>query len=176
MRTPDAQEAIPLTTIQRALLVLLVLVLVLRGTFLVTLWYPQLLMTGLPASNFMRVIFLRDAAYVLTAMLGGLFLYLYPRMGWWTTMLHWSWYLAWQVGLVVIAELLVWEYPVRASGALYFTIPGTIAISTAALAVLLRPSIMDYCKIRRRNRLASSIGLFVACMLIALSLNWFSSV
>ncbi len=176
MRKPETQKLIPLTSIQRTLLLLLVLVLVLRGTFLVTLWFSQLSISGMPTSNFMRVVFLRDFTYVLTAMLGGLLLFIYPRMGWWAGMLHWSWNLAWQVGLVAIAELFVWEFPVRESSALCFTLPGTLAITTAALVVLLRPSIMDYCQIPSRNRLASSLGLFVACMVMALSLNWLSSV
>jgi len=157
-------------------LALLVIVLLVRGVFMAFEW-ARLLFSGVAlASHFYRAIFLKDAIYGVTALIGGLLLTYRLRVGWWFATIHWSWYLACEVLVVVAAESMSWRFPVRHEPAQLFTsVTKSLALAGVALMILLWKPVMAHCNVGPRRRTPMVGSLLVGCFTVALLVNWWSS-
>jgi hypothetical protein len=164
-----------LTKVQFALLMVVAFTLLVRGAFVSALWGTQILAGSFPTTSFLQAIFFKDTIYAVTAVTGGACLFLHPRIGWWCAMLHWIWYVIWQVVLVAIAEFFSWQSPVRISETLYLTIPSSLGLATLGIVVLAWKPIRKYCGVNEINPFRAIVFLFMFAFLISLVVNWCSS-
>ncbi len=164
-----------LTRLQRTALILLAVTLLFRGSFMASSW-GMLLLSGFKLSDsFHRAIALKDAAYGVTALIGGLFLFLHPRTGWWAASIHWFWYIAWQVVIVSIAEAFSWQLPIRYHPPTLFVKTATsLVFALLALAVLFWKPTMSHCDVFSARRISVFTFLFFGSLLVALAVNWWS--
>ncbi|WP_442510791.1 hypothetical protein SH528x_002434 [Novipirellula sp. SH528] len=165
-----------LTRIQSALLVLLALALILRGGLMALSWAIQL-SSGLDLSSyFYAAIFTKDAIYCGSALLGGLLLLARYRIGWWSALVHWCWYIACEVAVVAAAAMFDWRIPVHYDGpALYRVMALSTMLATAGLAILFwRPITLVCDGPLGRRWFALSITL-LSSVLVAFGVNgWMS--
>lgn len=176
---PSVSETVSqqgLTGAQVFLLGLVVVTLLVRGAFMAYAWFVQLSAGFDISSSFYTAIFIKDATYAVTAIVGGTLLIFSLRLGWWAAMIHWSWYLACEILVVSTAEALAWTLPIRHAPPRLFTeLLATAVFAIAALSVLLWKPIM-----RRYaapvDRKAWTLGLLIAsCYVVSLLLNGYSS-
>lgn len=123
----------PLSTrLQSTLIELLALVLILRGCFTVLLlpFYPSL---GLHHfSHFDGSIVTKDAIYGISALAGGVMLHFRYRIGWWSAIAHWCWYIPYM--LSGTAAAFGWRIPV-------YHDPPSLSRSLACIALFAVPGL-----------------------------------
>jgi hypothetical protein len=165
-----------LTGAQAFLLGLVVVMLLVRGGFMAFSWFVQLSAGFDISSSFYTAIFIKDATYAVTAIVGGTLLIFSLRLGWWAAVIHWSWYIACEVLVVSTAEALDWTFPIRHGPPRLFTNMFVTAIfAIAAVGVLLWTPIMRRCGAKTDRRSFKLALLIAGCYTTALLLNGWSS-
>lgn len=126
------------------------------------------------SSPFYQAMFVKDVVYCLTAV-GGTLLFFHPRIGWWAAVLHWFWYVAFEVSVVMVAEALAWRFPIRYGPPLLFhKVTRSFLLAFLSLAVLFWRPILRHCDVHRK-RSAVVVGLIASGTTgVAFLVNWWS--
>ena len=157
---------------QRSSLMMLVVVLLARGGLMTFEWGLHLL-SGLDvSSHFYRAMILKDGIYGLTALVGGFALVIQRRIGWWSSTIHWFWYISCEVLVVLTAEAFAWQFPVRQHPPQLLTT--TFGVAVVALALLFWNPTMSHCGVNRGRRAATAGSSLAGCLAIGLLVNWWS--
>ena len=108
---PSDATSSGLTRLQSALATLLAIVLLIRGGFMLFSWVMQLSSRFQLDSHFYAAILAKDAIYGISAFLGGLMLLARHKLGWWSAIVHWCWYVACEILVVATGATLGCAFP-----------------------------------------------------------------
>ena len=143
-QTPtDATETLRTSRFPRVLVVIIALVLLARGLMMAFAYASR----GLPMDSFMTGLYLKDAIYGVSALLGACLLIYRSRVTWTAAIFHWAWYVAYEHAVVLCAVYFGWIYPF-APGQRQFVV--TLLIGLAFLAALIWRPTTKLCGIDER--------------------------
>ena len=164
----DTESTPPRRWMPQVLITLVALILLYRGLLLAQSFYFTYLPQGFPAGSFILSLFVKDAIYGLTALVGSSLLVFRSRPGWYFAVLHWLWYVAYDVVVVACASVFSWIFPLHPGAALLSL---RVIVAAFGLAVLFWKPVTEICGVRvPRMRILAILSL--ATIAFALSLNW----
>lgn len=165
-----------LTRAQAVLVGLLAIVLLLRGGFMLFSWGMQLFSGFRLDSHFYAAVIAKDAIYGTSALIGGLMLLAHHKLGWWSALVHWCWYVACEIVVVGTGATLGWRVPVHhAPPMLYRVMTFTAVLAICGLSVLLWRPIVTACNAPTARRYAVLILVMVCSVASAFAVNWWMS-
>ena len=173
---PNDAASSGLTQMQSGLAALLSVWLLIRGSFMIFSWVMQLSSGFQLDSHFHAASFVKDAIYGVTAFVGGAMLLARRKLGWWAALVHWCWYVACEIIVVIAAATLGWRVPVHHEPPkLYGVIGLTTLLSAFGFSILLwRPIATAYnAPISKCHAIV--VVVMTCSVIIAFSVNWWMS-
>lgn len=165
-----------LTRVQSALVALLAIVLLLRGGFMLFSWAIQLSSGFQLDSNFYAAIITKDAAYGISAFIGGLLLLARHKLGWWFALAHWCWYIACEIVVVAFGAALGWRIPVHHDPPTLYRVMGfTALLAVCGLSVLLWRPVAMACSAPTSKRYSVVLTMMACSVASAFAVNWWMS-
>lgn len=163
----------------RVLLVVFALNLTWHGAFMVFMYGLQFSnaqsYAGFFATNFFPAMFFKDFVTGTTALLAAVFIFRKHALGWWMAMIHWQWYLTWNAIIVVVAESLAWQFPVRHQQAeIVPNIVKCLIYSIVAIAFFNLNPILRILNTSIDRRLIRMALIFTLTVSLGFLINWWS--
>jgi hypothetical protein len=174
--TLDESAVMGLTRLQATLLVMLALTLILRGGFMALSWAMQMTSGFDLTLHFNAAIVTKDSIYGATGLVGGIFILFRHRIGWWSALVHWCWYLACEIVVVATAAILNWRIPVyHDPPALYRVMAFTALLAFTGLVILLWRPITLACRGPADRRALTVCVSLLSSIFVAFGVNWWMS-
>jgi hypothetical protein len=144
-----------------------------RGGFMIFSWAMQLSAGFQLDSHFYAAILTKDAIYGITAFIGGLMLLARHKLGWWSALVHWCWYVACEIFVVATGATLGWRIPVHHDPpTLYRVIGFTVLLAVCGLSILLWRPIATACDAPTSKRYSVVLTVMACSVVSAFAVNW----
>ncbi|QDS92233.1 hypothetical protein FF011L_09700 [Roseimaritima multifibrata] len=139
-------------------------------------WVMQLSSGFTIDSHFYAATFAKDQIYGLSAFIGGLMLLPRHKSGWWFALIHWCWYVAYEICVVSAAAALGWRIPLHAYPPTLYRVMGfTAFLAICGLSILLWRPVATACHAPVSKRYLAVTAVMISSVALAFAVNWWMS-